>query len=89
MSSASEGSRLGKLLALLESEHKCLNVHLIMLMLPPSTSLYTDVFAAGSSLDIRKVAAEQVATIAQTHPAQLPPLLRYVSLYFSLGCLLP
>lgn len=35
--------------------------------------------AAGDSLDIRKAAAEQVASIAQTHPAQLPSLLRRVS----------
>ncbi|DBA67496.1 TPA: hypothetical protein ACH3X2_001776 [Trebouxia sp. C0005] len=51
MSSASEGSRLGKLLALLET---------------------------GNSLDIRKAAAEQVASIAQAHPAQLPSLLRHI-----------
>lgn len=35
--------------------------------------------AAGGSLDIRKAAAQQVATIAQTHPVQLPSLLRHVS----------
>ncbi|KAL3139542.1 btaf1 RNA polymerase II, B-TFIID transcription factor-associated, 170kDa [Trebouxia sp. C0009 RCD-2024] len=49
--SSSEGSRLGKLLALLET---------------------------GGSLDIRRAAAEQVASIAQTHPAQLPSLLRHI-----------
>ncbi len=79
MSSASEGSRLGKLLALLESKSALLQIcsrHLLLHLVAQ------DVFsraAAGGSLDIRRAAAEQVATIARTHPAQLPSLLRHVS----------
>lgn len=35
-------------------------------------------YAAGSSADIRKAAAQQVANVALTHPPQLPSLLRQV-----------
>jgi hypothetical protein len=77
MSSASEGSRLGKLLALLESESAFSPLQSSNLQ----SSVHRRVLcrhAAGSSLDIRKAAAEQVASIAQAHPAQLPSLLRHV-----------
>ena len=45
----------------------------------PALTSGTACCAAGGSLDIRKAAAEQVASIAQTHPVQLPSLLRHVS----------
>lgn len=46
------------------------------------SAVYT--FVAGSSVEIRKAAAQQVANVAQTHPAQLPSLIRQVCLVLTL-----
>ena len=49
-------------------------------MMPPTVLIVDCRNAAGSSVDIRKAAAQQVANVALTHPPQLPSLLRQVVL---------
>lgn len=73
------GSRLQKLLKLIDGElrvasPRCeLAVPLCHSNCRPGTS------AGGSSLDIRKAAAAQIAGIAAAHPAQLPAVLAAVA----------
>jgi TATA-binding protein-associated factor len=91
------GSRLSKLLRLIEGRYRSRSLYTITPLLlprpfghtfslqhlfqPPTAGASLAVSADGSSLETRKAAGEQIAGIVAAHPAQLPSVIRQVSIF--------